>query len=190
MKSPKYQTIFLEWRHSTKDRFFFSILGLMKNGFGTHKKCIWNIGVQDFWLDFRIQICDLKAISFFLKVAMLNWFLRRKKGCNWILNPFLRTYTVFTYVDFLYPYCMCRVWGITVILTLSQELPLGKAINEASFSFVPFYLFSSTPPITEPGCFLANILFFYLEGRVLSYSHSITQGQNLGFFPTKSKERK
>ena len=43
----------------------FPILGLMKNGFQTHKKCIWNILVQDFLLDFRTQICDLKAISFF-----------------------------------------------------------------------------------------------------------------------------
>ena len=45
----------------------FSILGLMKNGFETYKICIWNIWMQDFLLDFRIQIHDLKAISFFWK---------------------------------------------------------------------------------------------------------------------------
>lgn len=54
----------------------------------TYKKCIWNIWVQGFWLDFRIQIYDSKAISSFLKVVMPNWFLRRKKGCNLDFEPF------------------------------------------------------------------------------------------------------
>lgn len=70
-----------------KWQIFFSIFGLMKNGFETSKKCIWNIWVQGFWLDFRIQIYDSKAISSFLMLAMLNWFLRRKKGCNLDFEP-------------------------------------------------------------------------------------------------------
>lgn len=64
-EKPKILEYIFRMETFTNWQIFFPILGLMKNGFQTYKKCIWNISVQDFLLDFRIQICDLKAISFF-----------------------------------------------------------------------------------------------------------------------------